>query len=185
MSSKVDICNIALGRIAATPIQSLTDKTKEANNCALYYDSVRKSVLRSHSWNFATEVVSLQLLAETPAEWSYAYQLPQDCLKVIEIVPVGKKKIPYKIQGKKLLANVEEVKLKYVKDIEDPTMFDDQFTKAFSYSLAADLAMPITAKPAFQNQMYQLYMNELNNARSIDASESKEEEDESLVDSRS
>lgn len=184
MSSKVDICNISLGRIAASPIQSLSEKSKQANNCNLYYDTVRKSVLRSHNWNFATAVVLLPLLAETPAEWDFAYELPPDCLKVIEIIPDTKKKTPYKIQGKKLLANVEEVRLKYVKDVDDPTMFDDQFIVAFSYRLAADLAMPITAKPAFQNQMYQFYINELASAMAIDASESRDDGDESIIDSR-
>lgn len=184
MSSKVDICNISLGRIGSQPIQSLTENSKAAKNCTLYYDQIRKSVLRSHNWNFATTIVALELLDETPDEWDYAYQLPVDCLKVIEIVSTAKTKIPYKTQGRKILTDLDEVKLKYVKDIDDPTMFDDQFMTAFTYRLAADLAMPMTGKPSYQNQNYQLYINELNSATATDASESKEEQEESFIDAR-
>lgn len=184
MPGKVEICNLALGRIAAATIQSLTEKSKEARTCNLYYDSVRKTVLRQHSWNFATETVTLALLSATDLEWDYVYQLPVDCIKVIEIIPINGIKVPYKVRGKTLLTDQAEAVLKYVKDIDDPTYFDDQFVTAFSYRLAADLAMPLTGKQGYQNQMYQLYVSELNSARAIDASESQEEPNDSIIDSR-
>jgi hypothetical protein len=184
MASKVDICNLALGRISAPVINAITEKSKEAKMCALYYDTVRKAVLRQHNWNFATEVVALALTAVEDAEWDFVYQMPVDCVKVIEIVKPSTAKIPYKIRGRYLLTDQESANLKYVKNIEDTTLFDDQFIAAFSYRLAADLAMPLTGKQAFQNQMYQLYIAELNSARSIDASESQEEPDDAIIDSR-
>ncbi|MFA6294457.1 MAG: hypothetical protein WC637_21885 [Victivallales bacterium] len=185
MSSKVEICNMALGRVNSPFIDSIDEKSKEAKICRLYYDQCRKAALRAHGWNFATETVDLALLAETKPEWDFVYQIPSDCLKVIGIVPaISGKKIPYKISGKKILTNMEEATLRYVKDITDPNMFDDQFIVALSYLLASDIAVPLTGKPAYKNNNYQFYVNELNQAKTADADEAQEEVEDSILNSR-
>ncbi|MEY8773816.1 hypothetical protein AB9K30_02345 [Klebsiella pneumoniae] len=54
MASVINICNIALARIGnSRTINSLTEKTKEAYTCNLFYESMRDAVLADNDWNFA------------------------------------------------------------------------------------------------------------------------------------
>lgn len=63
MASVINICNIALARIGnSRTINSLTEKTKEAYTCNLFYESMRDAVLADNDWNFAmSRVVWLTL----------------------------------------------------------------------------------------------------------------------------
>jgi len=59
MANKIDICNSALSKLGVDPISSFTEKSKEAFLCSELYNKIRKSLLRSHKWNFSTKRVTL------------------------------------------------------------------------------------------------------------------------------
>lgn len=80
--SDVDICNLALQKLGAQPIVSLLDVNPRAqtlNNCyALYRD-----MLQRKRWNFNRAYAVLPTLTFTPPfEYTYAYQLPDDYLRL-------------------------------------------------------------------------------------------------------
>ncbi|MGE4471082.1 MAG: hypothetical protein AB7D47_13190 [Desulfovibrio sp.] len=184
MASDVGICNLALGRIAQRAIASLSERSNEAMFCTTFYDSVRRIVLRAYPWNFARKVAALALSAED-AEYGYVYRyaLPTDCLRPLELTNLehgGRerlfsngppaRRIAFRIMGRDLLANMENARLAYTRNVEDPNLFDDLFSEAFSYRLAADLAGVLPESANFQKNMIQLYQQTLAGAKSVDAS---------------
>lgn len=58
-SNDYDIVNLALVRIGAKRITSLTDGSRNANEANAIYALVRDEVLRAHEWNFAIRTADL------------------------------------------------------------------------------------------------------------------------------
>ena len=77
-------------------------------------------------------------------------------------------------RGRRLVTNLPCALLKYTTDIINAGEFDDQFVEMFSYRLAIDLALPVTANPAYANTMTALYRASLLAARTSDARERKD-----------
>lgn len=129
VSSKVQICNLALLRLGTNPITSLTEGNTAANACNLVYDHCRESLLRRHFWNFATENTQLAADSTAPAfKYVNRYPLPADFIRVKEIYAQAS---PYSIDGQYLHTDdAAPLKLSYIKNIEDVTKFDSIFVEA-------------------------------------------------------
>ena len=170
MASVVEICNLALSNIRAKSINSLTEGSIEAQQCALKYPIVRDMLLRDTPWQWAQTIQPLALRTEDPLQWVYAYQYPSDCLnlqyvtadfgfksqdatglrfrnlrQIVFIEP--DKRVPFEIQNidnnRAVLTDQIEAYAFYTKKITDPNLFDSQFLMALSWYLGAELAVPI------------------------------------------
>ena len=65
-SNDYDIANLALVRLGAKRITSLSDGSRNANEINAVYEFLRQEVLRSYPWNWATEVINFkQVVANT------------------------------------------------------------------------------------------------------------------------
>ena len=63
--NQVEICNMALLRLGHDRvIADLEEQSAEAGYLRAFWDTVRKSVLRAHTWNFAIRTVELAALAK-------------------------------------------------------------------------------------------------------------------------
>ena len=90
MPSDVEICNLALTRIGAGSINSLTEGSAQSIACGLLFGPSRDALLRQVPWRFATARQVLALLSDDPPpEWTYGYQKPSDCLAARYIEPTG------------------------------------------------------------------------------------------------
>jgi hypothetical protein len=150
MASSVEIVNSALTKLGAKRITSLTDNVKEAREMNALYELRRDFLLRSYNWSFAMTRTSLPALSDAPA-WGYAvaYQLPTDCLRVVQVNDLwqipgmsdamgGPDAEPYKIEGRQIVTDFSApLKLRYVKRVTNTGEFD----AAFAESLACDLAL--------------------------------------------
>ncbi len=58
----VDICNMALTAISQKTIASLSAQNELARKCVLWYDPLRREMLRSCDWTFARVAASLNLI---------------------------------------------------------------------------------------------------------------------------
>ena len=82
------ICNRALAEIGSrSKLAALSDATPQANACSLFYDPLRKMLLRAAHWNFAKQQTNLTLLGTlsagtAPFPWQFKYAYPSDCLKL-------------------------------------------------------------------------------------------------------
>lgn len=165
--NSIDICNQALLRIGAAEIASLTEQAQEAMYCSRFYGLVRQASLRQFPWNFAAVVEELAQLAEDPGDWEYAYQLPAGCLRVLGLVEA----VPFEVRGRRVVTDSETCTLRYTSDIEDVNQWDPLFADAVAYRLAAELAMPITGKPALAQAMGQQADQAFARARQADCQE--------------
>ena len=180
-TSDVSICNIALGKLGAQHITSLTENSKNGRMCNKYYEHVRDLVLRSHPWNCAICRQSLAPLSEDPLEeWEYQYQLPADprCLRVLSINAAESVLNPseYTIEGRKLLTNEDTVILKYIKRMVDPSEMDELLIEAIATKLAATMAYDLTHDAQLEALKNAEYDDVILTAMDINAIESEEPE---------
>ena len=176
MASVVDIANSALNLLGASTISALTDDSKNARLCNQRYEPVRNRVFRSHAWNCLTK--RLQLAQDTTApivEYSYAYTLPSDCLRVLKIhtgvTDSIASDIDYKVEGRKVKTNEGTVYLVYVALVTDPNEYDVYLQEAISHQLAADIAYAVTNNATLANNYMERADERLREARFIDATE--------------
>ena len=174
MASIVGICNSALVKLGATRIIQLTEGSKTANLCSEQFDKVRDDLLRGHVWNFAIKRAKLAMLAETPTfEFDAAFQLPPDFLRAVSVHPdsSGRGGVPYRIEGRRLLANAGAIYLRYVHRLTDPNAMDVHFQEALAWALAFDLSIPITQSNSMRQMMEEGLRAQLSKAKSVDAIE--------------
>ena len=171
MSSDIEICNLALSRVAVTQaIASFTERSKEAEQCRVFYSHLRELVLREFPWPFAESIVALASLGSPAPGWAFRYRYPADCLKIRNIVQPGFRRalssdmeIPYQIGydagGRVIHTDQPEAVCRFTFKVEDSTFFDPQFAEALAWRLAMDLALPLASKPDLQQfaaQQYQM-----------------------------
>ena len=176
MASVVNICNSALNLIGASTISALTEDTKNARLCNQRYEPVRNRVFRSHNWNCLIKRVQLAQNSTAPViEYSYAYALPSDCLRVLKIHNATTDSIAsnldYKIEGKNIVTDETTVYVVYIALDTDPNNYDAYLREAISHQLAADMCYAITNNATLANNYMVRADERLREARFIDATE--------------
>ena len=194
MASKVEICNYALQELGASFITSLTEDTKNARECNLRFDSVRRSLLRMSLWNFAIKRVDLSRETSTPAfNYSYQFALPSDFLKLVmtkneeqhqsfagatinplttvQDINTSYAIDKYRVEGKKLVSDSSEVSIIYVSDTENTGEWDSLFTELFTRLLTARIARKITGSAKESQIQMKIFEEELAFAESVDGQE--------------
>ena len=165
MASVVDICNSAL-----------TDDSKNARLCNQRYEPVRNRVFRSHAWNCLHKRVQLAQNSTAPVvEYSYAYALPSDCLRVLKVhngsTDSIKSDIDYKLEGRNIVTNEGTVFIIYIAIDTDPNNYDTYLQESISHQLAADLAYAVTNNATLADKYMVRADERLREARFIDATE--------------
>lgn len=173
MTSKLDICNLALQNIRQARIASLEEQSTEALEVDLRYDLSRDVTLQGAWWGFAKQVDSLALIDETPDEWLYSYTLPNECVAPRYIVPLekGGKRIRFERARGKILTNHPDAKLAYTIRVTDPVQYPPAFIDAFSWRLAADIVLMLTGKRAERQDALQIFAEALAQAKRLDGNE--------------
>lgn len=168
-ASAVSICQRALHLLGAGTITSLADNTEKARVMNVAYEPVRDAELRRRRWRFSIKRVSLAALATTPdSDYGYEYQLPNDCLRLIEggdlttLVDLtdyrGGPPALYQVEGRKILTNVTApLAIRYIAKITDVSMFDSAFCEALSARLAYECCSRITESATKEDQCLRRY----------------------------
>jgi hypothetical protein len=175
-TSPVEICNSALVKVGAARITSLNDPTKTARICKEQYDKLRRKLLRDHPWNFSISRVALGLTTNVPAfEFTKEFLLPSDVLRVIETdlhETTSWEQEINKNNKKVIVTDASSLKIKYIKDVTDTSIFASDFSEVLAYLIASDLAYSIVQSVNLQRQTFQIYKDQLAQARSFDSQES-------------
>ena len=176
MASVVDICNSALNLLGASTISALTDDSKNARLCNQRYEPVRNRVFRGHAWNCLHKRVQLAQNSTAPVvEYSNAYALPADCLRVLKIhngtTDSIASALDYKLEGRNIVTDEGTVYLIYIALETDPNNYDTYLQESISHQLAADLAYAITNNATLANQYMTRADERLREARFVDATE--------------
>jgi len=176
MASTVDICNSALNLLGASTISALTDDSKNARLCNQRYEPVRNRVFRSHAWNCLHKRVQLAQNSTAPViEYTYAYALPSDCLRVLKVhngtTDSIASAIDYKLEGRNIVTDEGTVYLIYIALVTDPNEYDVYLQESISHQLAADIAYAVTNNATLANNYMTRADERLREARFIDATE--------------
>lgn len=192
MTSVVSICNLALSNLGKDNIDDLAELSAEARACNQFYAHTRDTLLQAYPWRFAGKTQSLALVAnDRKGDWLYAYDRPNDCLKIrwvrpafSEDDPVPKAlnphdefKHPYDAEGGRIYCNLSPAFLRFTFRLTDPTRFSPLFVDALSWHLAVRLAMPLTRDPKVRADAYELARAMQTTAEVADANEVRETSD--------
>jgi hypothetical protein len=172
-SSVVEICNRALDAIGVPPITAFGEETKAGGLCRRYYPQVRDEIIRSHPWNCAMARASLPALLASPAwGFSFAYQLPADCLRVLAVNADDPFCHPWKVEGRTVVTDREApITILYLRRLDDSGFFDPMLVSVIAARLAMELARPLTSDSAIRKQMEDEFKERLRAARSADGQE--------------
>lgn len=175
-TTETDLANLALGHLGCARISELLENSPQAEHCRRMWGNCRDRLLRQYPWNFATKRVRLSALGQAPAfEWARAYQLPGDCLKVLEVngCAAGVGNTPFQIEAGAILTNFADCRLKYTRRIDQVSAWDAAFCELFSYELAKDIAPSFTLQPASIQMLDQLAAPARSRAQEANATETK------------
>lgn len=154
MSSAVDICNLALGRLGdSANISSIDppDDSVQAHHCATFYPIALRQALDKHAWRFATRRAALsERTNEASDEWDHCYAVPSDFVSLVRVTSPGIDSIDldYDIEiaaddKQVIYADVNPLALVYVSSSVSSTLFSPSFVSYLSSLLAHHLAGPI------------------------------------------
>lgn len=172
MASEVQICNLALNKFGNLSITALTDETKEARACRVFYPIMRDLLLTLTPWNFAMTRadISAQLSDTPPFGFTHAYSLPPDCLRVWEVVDTDAE---WEVEsGELLITQDENIYIRYIKQVTETGRFSPLFVECLGLRLGAELSTKLADDKSMRADLLnELYTVALPQAQSINSKE--------------
>lgn len=169
MASAVQICNLALQKLGAARINSLTEDGRNARECNAAYELMRDAELRAHPWNFAR--ARAQLAEDSTAPdfgFDHQYTLPSDFLRLHPDSEVD----DWQIEGRKILTDDDApLEIIYIKRVTDTAQFDALFVVALANRLAMQLCEKITQSNTKKAEALRDYVLSIREARRVNAIE--------------
>lgn len=179
MADLVTVANRALALVGQQQILSLTDPGSAAAQANLFIVPAIREVLQKGAWTSARRTVQLnQLTASPPVEWNYAYQLPNDFLRIVDYNELDAENVVthlWEIEGPQLLSDDSPVYIRYVYDItnvaagNNPSLLDETLTELFELNLASKMAFPFQQTTTLKKELLAEYDSKLKKALSADA----------------
>ncbi len=170
MPSMIQILNNALLTLGGNEVLDETESSVGARVGRQFYPIVRDDLLRKHNWKFA---IKRQVLGEATAapiwKWAKAFELPADCLRIIEVQDQDLE--TWDVEGTTVVTNATTCSIRYVSRVDDEAEFDASFVETFSLALALKLAIPLTANFQIVQMISKALKEQLESARTMNAFE--------------
>ena len=188
MASYVQIANLAAELIGTDArLTSPDDDRVLARNVKAVWDLQRRAALGDAAWNFATKRQALPaLLNAVPYPFSYAYKLPADCLRLLEVLnPTARES--YQLEGGNILCDsAAPLYIRYLFDVTEPALWDEGFADAFARRIAFTIGRRIAGSTYDTAAGWRLYQDALNDTKAQDARENPpiEQEESSWIEAR-
>jgi len=174
--SKLQIWNMALAELPEQRIDSLDDVNLASDFLNDQYQPAIEFLLEDHNYDFATLREALaQVANDRPNEWQYAYRLPRDLARPLNLLPfsgdgtadaavyswTGRNRgletlTPYRIANGKLYCNMEGALLEYATNAVAENQFTAKFARALALELAARVVMPIKKDAKRQGELIRM-----------------------------
>jgi len=148
MTDAVSICNLALQRVGAKAISSLSEDTTAGRACNRVYEQARDSELRAHPWSFARTRVKVAANSVNPIFGATRqYAIPADSLRILPTNGTNTDPVQddWQVEGRFILtSDSSPISLVYIKRITDENTFDALFTELLIARIAMDIAEKVT-----------------------------------------
>ncbi len=180
MTDQVGIVNLALTKLGAKAINSISSDIESARVASVIYEAVRDAELQANPWKFALRRASLAASANTPAfGYDLQYIVPADFLRLYEIneypvmFPTSDPLFAiesHEDDGKVIVTNeTAPLKIRYVARIENEAMFDPLFVMSFACRLAVEMSDRLTEHQGKKQLVIAEYRESIALAKRIDA----------------
>lgn len=184
MTTRTALANRALAHLGEEGISDIDDTTStKARICKEFVGDVIDEVLRMHRWNCAIDRQTLSQLSEAPNHgYDYAYQLPGDCLRLLELNGEqvdGSTEFLEIESGERLLTDEDTAEIRYIKRI-DVHEFDPLLAKAVALALAVEIAIPLTKDSKKREALEGAFLRAIGRAAKVDALETGSRENGTL-----
>lgn len=171
MATAEEIASLALTRIGHEGIASFSASGNKASRWFYTnYEIIKKALLREHPWNFAIKRATLSSTTAPTNEYTSAYTLPADFLRLVRLN--GDAKVGYRIERGTLVTDEVTAVLEYVYDVTDGATFTADFTDLLAQRLAAEISLYMTDSASTQEGAWKIYQSKLAAARGADSRES-------------
>ena len=174
--------NLALSSAGVHNFVSLpTERSPEAEICALWYPHVRDVVYRAAFWPDCKRSTYLAVQAErtdgaawTEADpqpgWTYSYQYPKDCLRPRYLSTFEKFELGGLDDGSQVVyTGTPQAILIYTKSVTNLAALNSDLFAALTYALASAIAMPLHSKRNFAHDAEVKANNIIREARANDS----------------
>lgn len=155
VTSNIEICNLALSMLGNygtienidTPV-----KTKEKTYAQWYSTAVEYALkLAMPNFALARRIVSQVATNPAPFGYTYAYEKPADCLKVLGFGDIDEKDLRYTIEGDYIYTDedyADGLELRFIRNITDVSRFTPEFVLFAAEVLAAFTCTAVTQDAA-------------------------------------
>lgn len=180
ITTKVDICNLAIGGLGNRNTITNIDTPKNDKEIvmALWYDITRQLLLKTLMPNFALDrvVVSAKALpAGYTGSYSYCFEYPVYCLKLLGIGDIDQKgDVSYTVEKDGIFVNEpypNGMPIRIIRDITDVPSMSAEFIMALASELAKRTALGITQDPTKKAAASKEAQVETANATGLNAQE--------------
>lgn len=177
-TSRVAIANLALQKLGAKRISSLTEDSANARSMNAAFDLMRDAELQRYTWGFAKRRASVAADADqtTWGQWN-RFSVPGDFLCLIRDDETGQA-VDWRIEsgeegtGKFIVtADASPLEFPYIARIEDAGQYDPLFVEALACRLALQTCQEITQSTAKEDRIQVQYDTAIAEARRINAIE--------------
>lgn len=174
MASDVEICNVALQKLGAARISSLTEASVNARHCATAFEPQRDAELRAHPWSFA--IVRAQLPADAVAPLfgkARSFTLPSDFIRLLSPdETLNFNNLDWKIEGNKIITDDSApLSIRYVSRVTDANRMDTLFREALASRIALQICEPVTQSNTKMDRVERQYKAAVSEARRTNAIE--------------
>lgn len=126
--------------VGADEINSFSDNTFEAKLASSVYTETKETLLQYYPWRFSLKQTDLggALAASPEFKWDYQYQLPSDCLRLVQLQGES----DYELYNRQIYTNVKPCKIVYQRNLNE-SEFPSYFIRALNFHLAKIFAMSL------------------------------------------
>jgi hypothetical protein len=183
--TQLQIVNLALhhlGMKSITQAQLTANAIPSSVEANIFWEPCRDEVLGETNWSFSTSTLCLSALDIDDLEWEYVYSYPTLSVGAVwavydESTVDNKYDNNFEVKytpsqtAKCIYSDLDHAYAEYSYKVTDPAIWSDKFNMAFSYRLAAEMAIPLQADAKKAADMLILYNGIVGEAKRIGASE--------------
>lgn len=166
IDSDLKICGLAMSWLGANaPTNIVTPVSAEDKVCAANYEASRDAVLEDGEWSFAVERTKLTTPVVVSGEPN-KFALPTG---VIRMLQAGAQydfsdRTSWVKEGESIAINLDEVYIRYIKQITDVGFFTPSFIQCLAAHIAAVSAVTMTNSSKVEERRWAIYSTMLGNA---------------------
>ena len=176
-TSKVAISNLALQKLGAKRIESLSQDSPNAKSMNAAYAAVRDAELRRYTWGFSIkrESIAADSVDSVWGDWN-RFSKPNDFLRLIRDDESGST-VDWRTEGLYILSKTAApLEIRYVASVDDPNYYDSLFIEAFACKLAWQCCKEITGSSDLKATLMDDFSTAVAEAKRVGAIEKEAQE---------